>query len=279
MKEFLGEDFLLQSAAARNLYHGYAEHEPILDYHCHMSPKDIAENRRFNNLFEIWLEGDHYKWRAMRANGVAERYCTGRRSAVREVHGVGAHRAAYAAQSAVSLDSPGAEALLRDRRPAGRNHAPSASGNEANAQLATDDLRAHGILKKFNVKALAPPTTRPTISATTGRLPPPDCLSACFPPSARTRRSTFICPSNSMPGSPSWPKRATSISAASRLFSMRIAAAPRVLPPDGRAALRSRPGALLRGFLPGDGSRGDLRPGSRRQGGRRRRTVRNLLPT
>jgi glucuronate isomerase len=77
MKEFITEDFLLSTDAARRLYHDFAADQPILDYHCHLSPKDIAENRRFENLFEIWLEGDHYKWRAMRANGVPERYCTG----------------------------------------------------------------------------------------------------------------------------------------------------------------------------------------------------------
>ncbi len=74
---FITEDFLLQSRAARHLYHTYARCEPILDYHCHLSAKDIAEDRRFRDLTEIWLEGDHYKWRAMRAHGVAERLCTG----------------------------------------------------------------------------------------------------------------------------------------------------------------------------------------------------------
>ena len=74
---FIHEDFLLHSQAAKRLYHTYAERQPILDYHCHLSPRDIAENRRFRNLFEIWLEGDHYKWRAMRTNGESERYCTG----------------------------------------------------------------------------------------------------------------------------------------------------------------------------------------------------------
>src|SRR5512143_2771750 len=75
--KFIHEDFLLTTRTARRLYHQYAEPEAIFDFHCHLSPRDIAENRRFNNLFEIWLEGDHYKWRAMRANGIAERYCTG----------------------------------------------------------------------------------------------------------------------------------------------------------------------------------------------------------
>jgi glucuronate isomerase len=74
---FLTEDFLLSNDAARRLYREFAAPQPIFDYHCHLSPRDIAENRRFANLFEIWLEGDHYKWRAMRANGIAEKYITG----------------------------------------------------------------------------------------------------------------------------------------------------------------------------------------------------------
>src|SRR5688500_2923539 len=76
-KPFLGDDFLLETEAALHLYERYAASSAILDYHCHLSPKDIAENRKFQNLTEIWLEGDHYKWRAMRINGVAERFCTG----------------------------------------------------------------------------------------------------------------------------------------------------------------------------------------------------------
>jgi glucuronate isomerase len=75
--EFIHEDFLLGSKMARRLYHGYAAGEPILDYHSHLSPSDIAADRRFKDLFEIWLEGDHYKWRALRANGISERFSTG----------------------------------------------------------------------------------------------------------------------------------------------------------------------------------------------------------
>jgi len=76
--KFIHKDFLLTTRAARRLYHEFAADEPIFDYHCHLPPRDIAENRQFKNLFEIWLEGDHYKWRAMRANGVVERFCTGK---------------------------------------------------------------------------------------------------------------------------------------------------------------------------------------------------------
>ncbi|MCX6227889.1 MAG: glucuronate isomerase [Bacteroidia bacterium] len=80
MKPFMDDDFLLQSDFAKQLYHDYAAKMPLFDYHCHISPQEIAEDRRFNNLSEIWLHGDHYKWRAMRTNGVAEHYCTGEAS-------------------------------------------------------------------------------------------------------------------------------------------------------------------------------------------------------
>jgi glucuronate isomerase len=77
MRPFIHEDFLLHSGPARELYHGYAAAEPIYDYHCHVPPQQIASNHQFADLSEIWLLGDHYKWRAMRANGVPERLCTG----------------------------------------------------------------------------------------------------------------------------------------------------------------------------------------------------------
>ena len=74
---FMTDDFLLQSEAARTLYHKHASKMPIFDYHCHIVPADIAEDKRYENLSQVWLYGDHYKWRAMRSNGVGERYCTG----------------------------------------------------------------------------------------------------------------------------------------------------------------------------------------------------------
>ena len=77
MKSFIHEDFLLQGASARELYHGFAEGNPIIDYHCHLPQAQIANNHEFADLAEIWLGGDHYKWRAMRANGVPERFITG----------------------------------------------------------------------------------------------------------------------------------------------------------------------------------------------------------
>lgn len=77
MKNFLDENFLLHSKAAQMLYHDYAKEMPIIDYHCHLPPQQIAADHQFANLTQAWLYGDHYKWRAMRTNGVEEGYCTG----------------------------------------------------------------------------------------------------------------------------------------------------------------------------------------------------------
>ena len=76
-KTFITDDFLLRSETARILYHDYAKEMPIIDYHCHLPPDQIAADKQFENIAQIWLYGDHYKWRAMRANGINERYCTG----------------------------------------------------------------------------------------------------------------------------------------------------------------------------------------------------------
>lgn len=77
MKKFMDENFLLQTETAQKLYHEHAARMPIFDYHCHLNPKDIADDRMFNTITEVWLYGDHYKWRGMRTNGVDEKYCTG----------------------------------------------------------------------------------------------------------------------------------------------------------------------------------------------------------
>jgi glucuronate isomerase len=78
MKTFMDDNFVLQTETAQQLYHEHAKKQPIIDYHCHLNPKEIAENRQFANLGQIWLEGDHYKWRAMRTNGIDERFITGK---------------------------------------------------------------------------------------------------------------------------------------------------------------------------------------------------------
>ena len=80
MKQFMDEDFLLQNETARRLYHEHAEGLPIIDYHCHLNPREVAEDHRFRTITELWLGGDHYKWRAMRSNGIDEHFITGNAS-------------------------------------------------------------------------------------------------------------------------------------------------------------------------------------------------------
>jgi glucuronate isomerase len=152
MKAFLTEDFLLSNDAARRLYRQFAATQPILDYHCHLRAQDIAENRRCANLYEIWLEGDHYKWRAMRANGVAEKYITGNATPYEKYM-------AWARTVPYTLRNPlyhwthlelqryfGIPELLDE------SSAP-AIWERANAVLA-EGLSAQAILRKFDVKVV-----------------------------------------------------------------------------------------------------------------------------
>lgn len=150
---FIHEDFLLSNEQAKRLYHDYAKDQPILDYHCHLPPEDLSSNRQFANLFEIWLEGDHYKWRAMRANGVPEALCTGEADPYQKF-------LAWARTVPDTLRNPlyhwshlelkryfGFDGLLD-----GSN--AESVWNLANEQLATDELRVFGILRKFDVRAV-----------------------------------------------------------------------------------------------------------------------------
>ena len=77
MKKFMDQDFLLSTETAKKLYHEYAAVMPVLDYHCHIVPREIYEDRKFDNITQVWLGADHYKWRQMRSNGVKEKYITG----------------------------------------------------------------------------------------------------------------------------------------------------------------------------------------------------------
>jgi glucuronate isomerase len=150
---FITDTFLLEGQTARRLFQTFAASQPILDYHCHLPPADVARNRRFENLFEIWLEGDHYKWRAMRANGIPERYCTGDAAPYDKF-------LAWAATVPRCLRNPlyhwthlelqryfGIDDLLDETT------AP-AIWARANERLAGEDLTAHGILGKFDVRAV-----------------------------------------------------------------------------------------------------------------------------
>ncbi|MGO2156815.1 MAG: glucuronate isomerase, partial [Serratia proteamaculans] len=152
MATFLNEDFLLGSEFARRLYHDYAADQPIFDYHCHLPPEQIAENTRFKNLYEIWLKGDHYKWRAMRTNGVAERLCTGDASDREKFD-------AWAATVPHTLGNPLYHwTHLELRRPFGITGtllSPTTADDiwqRGNALLAQEDFRARGIMQQMNVK-------------------------------------------------------------------------------------------------------------------------------
>jgi len=151
MGPFIHEDFLLESECARTLYREYAQPQPIVDYHCHISPRDIAENRRFENLFEIWLAGDHYKWRAMRANGVDERYCTGAAKPYDKF-------LAWAETVPYTLRNPLYHwthlelARYFNIKELLSGETARQIWDCANAQLAGDELTAQGILRRFDVE-------------------------------------------------------------------------------------------------------------------------------
>jgi glucuronate isomerase len=147
---FIGENFLLQSKTARTLYQAYAANEPVLDYHNHLSPRDIADNRRFQNLYEIWLESDHYKWRAMRTNGVPERYCSGD-AAPYEKFLAWARTVPYTLRNPLyhwthlELNRPFGVSELLSERTAGAIY------DHCNALLQRPDFSTQGLLRQFRV--------------------------------------------------------------------------------------------------------------------------------
>lgn len=148
---FINDDFLLHSDVARRLYHGYAANEPILDFHSHLPATEIADDRRFRSLAELWLEGDHYKWRLMRANGIEERYCTGDAPAYDKFE-------AWARTVPAALRNPlyhwthlelqryfGIDELLNECT-------AKSIWDRANARLADPEFSTRGILRKFCVR-------------------------------------------------------------------------------------------------------------------------------
>ena len=152
MSQFLPENFLLDTEIARRLYDEYAKDQPIFDYHCHLPPEQIAQNYHFKNLYDIWLKGDHYKWRAMRANGVPESMCTGDASDRQKFD-------AWAATVPHTIGNPlYIWTHLELRRPfgiTGKLLSPATADeiwDQTNDLLAQDRFTTRGIMQQMNVK-------------------------------------------------------------------------------------------------------------------------------
>lgn len=153
MKKFLDENFLLSNPTAERLYHDFAKDMPIIDYHCHLSPKEIYENKTYKNISEVWLYGDHYKWRAMRANGVDEKYITGDASDYDKF-------IEWSKTLAVSIGNPLYHWSHLELKVYFDIHDPVTEANapviweKVNAQLNSEGFGARDLIRKSNVKAI-----------------------------------------------------------------------------------------------------------------------------
>ena len=153
MKNFMDENFMLDSEEAQVLYHQHAAKKPIIDYHCHLIPQMIADNHQFKNMTEIWLGGDHYKWRAMRGNGINEEYITGGKSDWEKFE-KWAETVPYTMRNPlyhwVHLELQKAFGVDKILKP----ETAKEIYDTCNAKLATDEYRAQGLMKKFNVETV-----------------------------------------------------------------------------------------------------------------------------
>lgn len=154
MTDFIHEDFLLQSNTAKELFHNHAAKQPIIDYHCHLDPSYIAQDHQFDNLGQIWLEGDHYKWRAMRTNGIEEQYITGTETTDWEKFEKWAETVPYTMRNPLyhwthlELKTAfGVTEILNSK---------SAKDifNTCTEQLRTPEFSARGLMKKYNVEVV-----------------------------------------------------------------------------------------------------------------------------
>ena len=150
---FIHENFLLHSPTAQRLYHQYAESQPIIDYHSHLHAADVAVNRRFENLYEIWLAGDHYKWRAMRANGIPECLCTGSASP-HEKFLAWAHTVPHTLRNPVHHWTHLELKRYFDINDLLNEQTAESIWHRANEFLQTDEFTAQNILRKFKVQVV-----------------------------------------------------------------------------------------------------------------------------
>jgi Glucuronate isomerase len=154
MKAFMDKDFMLDNETAQQLYHEHAAKMPIIDYHCHLNPEFIAKDRQFDNLGQIWLEGDHYKWRAMRTNGIEERFCTGKETTDWEKFEKWAATVPYTMRNPLyhwthlELRSVfGVNTLLKPET-------AKEIFDACTAKLRTPEFSARGLMKRCNVKVV-----------------------------------------------------------------------------------------------------------------------------
>lgn len=152
MKEFINEDFLLQNDFAGKLYHEHSEGMPLIDYHCHLSPEAIAADRRFDDLGQLWLEGDHYKWRAMRANGIDEKYITGNTTTFREKYDRWAETVPFTMRNPLyAWTHLELKRVFGISRILNRSTAPEI-WEECTDLLRRPEYSARGLMKRFNVE-------------------------------------------------------------------------------------------------------------------------------
>ena len=151
---FIHEDFMLTGPTARELYHAHAEHQPIIDYHCHLSPQEVAENIQFRDITQLWLGYDHYKWRAMRANGVVEEYITLRQHNAWEVFEKWAETVPYTMRNPLyhwtHLELKRVFDIDKILSPATAREV----FEECNAKLATPEYRGQALIRRFGVEAI-----------------------------------------------------------------------------------------------------------------------------
>ena len=163
MKAFLDNNFILQTETARYLYHEHAKNQPIIDYHCHLDPKQVAQDRRFENLGRIWLEGDHYKWRAMRANGIDEQFITGKNTSDWEKFEKWAETVPYTMRNPLyhwtHLELKTAFGINKILKP----ETAKEIYDHCTALLQTPEYSARGLMKKYNVQVVC--TTDDPISS------------------------------------------------------------------------------------------------------------------
>jgi len=153
MKKFLDENFLLNTKTAQQLYHEFAKDMPIIDYHCHLPPDQIAEDKQFENLTQIWLYGDHYKWRAMRTNGVHESYCTGSKPDF-EKFKKWAETVPYTLRNPLYHWTHLELQRYFDVHEILNGDSAERIYNECSAKLQTPDYSVRNILRKMNVKVV-----------------------------------------------------------------------------------------------------------------------------